>query len=101
MKNILLGGFLTVAGALLPGLILVGSAISATAIQSWSGNRWMYAIFQATPLSFGSIIIGGLFVLGLLMLLIGAVLLFKEWYSEWVRVVDSKGISSNVRKELK
>lgn len=101
MKTILLGGVLTLAGALLSGLILVSAAITSTSFGSWSGNKLMYAIFQDQPFSFGSLVIGGMFLISVLMWFVGVVILFKEWYMDWLKAVDAKELPAPVSEEVK
>ncbi|MFC4356277.1 hypothetical protein ACFO0S_14545 [Chryseomicrobium palamuruense] len=101
MKTILLGGVLTLAGALLSGLILVSAAITSSGIGSWSGNKLMYAIFQEQPLSFGSVVIGGMFLISVLMWFVGVVILFQEWYLEWAEAADAQKVTSPLSEDVK
>lgn len=101
MRNLLLGGVMTIAGALLTGPILIAAAISATTLGSWNGHKWMYAIYQANPVGFGTFIIGGLFVVGLLLLLMGIIILFREWYADWLKAMDAKEFPSAVSEDNK
>ncbi len=75
MKQVIAGGFLALCGAIINAAIIIAAGAYSTALNSWVGFKFWYAIFSR-DISQG-MGLGLLFIISSIFLLTGIVIMVK------------------------
>lgn len=75
MKQVIAGGFLSLCGAIINAAIIIAAGAYSTALNSWVGFRFWYAIFSC-DISQG-MGLGLYFSISVILLLVGIVVMIK------------------------
>jgi hypothetical protein len=74
MKQIVIGGFIMLAGLFITFMIILAATIYMPTINSWNGSKLSYAIFESLSLGFP-------FVIGILLSILGFLILIFTYFN--------------------